>query len=79
MKVAENRVKRVELVVPDGYVGRRRQPRLPVEPRARTNLLREAPLTSALRTLNLIAEDLDLFCCTLGEFTRTATYIVTLR
>ena len=32
----------LELVVPDGYVSLRRQPRLLAEPCARTNLLREA-------------------------------------
>ncbi|XP_063894707.1 uncharacterized protein LOC135117961 [Helicoverpa armigera] len=61
--------------VPDEYVGRRRRPRLLVVPRARTNLLQRAPLTRALRTLNTVAEHIDIFNCTLSEFTR-ATYCV---
>lgn len=59
--------------IPDRYVERRRRPLLLVVPRARTNLLGRAPLTRALRTLNTVADALDLFTCTLGEFTR-ATY-----
>lgn len=69
----------VGLCVPDRYVWRRRQPRLLVEPRARTNLLREAPLTRALRTLNLIASDTDIFYCSLSEFTRNALFIISYR
>ncbi|KAF9816568.1 hypothetical protein SFRURICE_010727, partial [Spodoptera frugiperda] len=46
----------VGLCVPDRYVWRRRQPRLLVEPRARTNLLREAPLT-------LLAPHYDFLLC----------------
>lgn len=69
----------LSLCVPDRYVWRRRRPRLLVEPRGRTNLLGEAPLTRALRTLNLIAEETDLFWCTLGEFTRKALFIISYR
>ncbi|CAB3227417.1 unnamed protein product [Arctia plantaginis] len=66
----------VYFCVPDGYVWRRRQPRLLAEPRARTNLLSQAPLTRALRTLNLIASEIDIFCCALSEFTRVALNVI---
>lgn len=62
--------------VPDRYVWRRRRPHLLAVPRGRTNLLNEAPLTRALRTLNLIAEETDIFTCTLSEFTRIALYVI---
>ncbi|KAF9809398.1 hypothetical protein SFRURICE_003495 [Spodoptera frugiperda] len=60
----------LRLCVPDEYVWRRRRPRLLVVPCAHTNLLQKAPLTRALRTLNTIADRMDLFSCTLNEFTR---------
>ena len=66
----------IGLCVPDRYVFRRRQPRLLAEPRARTNLLGEAPMTRALRTLNLIASDVDLFHCSLSEFTKSALFVI---
>ncbi|XP_022828366.1 uncharacterized protein LOC111357792 [Spodoptera litura] len=62
--------------MPDDYVARRRRPRLLVVPRARTNLLERAPLTRALRTLNTVADVVDIFNCTLSEFTRTTYSIV---
>ncbi|CAG9131190.1 unnamed protein product [Plutella xylostella] len=58
------------------YVERRRRPRLLAEPAARTNLLREAPLTRALRALNIVAEGLDLFHCSLVEFNRNCSYVL---
>ncbi|KAF9798222.1 hypothetical protein SFRURICE_010820 [Spodoptera frugiperda] len=61
--------------IPDKYVERRHRPRLLVVPRGRTNLLGRAPLTRALRTLNTVADTIDIFTCTLSEFTRT-TYCV---
>lgn len=66
-------LERVGICVPRS-VGRRRRPPLLSVPHARTQLLREAPMTRALRTLNLIGTDLDLFFCTLGEFTRMALF-----
>ncbi|KAF9810913.1 hypothetical protein SFRURICE_005339 [Spodoptera frugiperda] len=66
----------LRLCVPDEYVWRRRRPRLLVVPCARTNLMQKAPLTRALRTLNTIADRMDLFSCTLNEFTRfTKTHL----
>ncbi|CAH0697583.1 unnamed protein product [Spodoptera exigua] len=41
-----------------------------VVPRVRTNLLGRAPLTRALRTLNAVANVIDIFNYTLSEFTR---------
>ncbi|KAJ8726030.1 hypothetical protein PYW07_000728 [Mythimna separata] len=69
----------VGLCVPDRYVWRRRQPRLLAEPRTRTNLLREAPLTRALRALNHIASDTDIFHCSLSEFTMNALIVISYR
>lgn len=68
----------VGLCVPDGYVGRRRRPPLLREPPARTNLLQHAPLTRALRTLNMVSQQIDCFNCTLSEFTRAAFCVITL-
>ncbi|CAG9128665.1 unnamed protein product [Plutella xylostella] len=65
---------RIGMNVPDRYVERRRRPRLLAAPAARTHLLGRAPLTRALHTLNIIAEHIDLFSCSLSEFTRTALY-----
>ncbi|CAH2109000.1 unnamed protein product [Euphydryas editha] len=64
------------LCVPDRYVWRRRRPHLLAVPRGRTKLLNEAPLMRALRTLNLVAEEMDIFICTLSEFTGIALYII---
>lgn len=66
----------LRLCVPDEYVWRRRRPRLLVVPCARTNLLQKAPLTRALHTLNTIADRMDLFTCTLNEFTRVTYEVV---
>jgi hypothetical protein len=44
----------IYFIVPDRYAGRRRQPRLLAEPRARTQLLRRAPLTRAVRHINMV-------------------------
>ncbi|CAH2103815.1 unnamed protein product [Euphydryas editha] len=49
---------------------RQRRPPLLTLPFARTNLVRNAPLTRALRVLNAAAYHVDLFSCTLDEFTR---------
>ncbi|XP_063891046.1 uncharacterized protein LOC135116957 [Helicoverpa armigera] len=65
----------IRLCVPDEYVGRRLLPPLLEVPRARTNLLQRAPLTRAVRTLNAIANRLDLFTCSLNDFT-VVTYRV---
>lgn len=65
----------IKLCVPEEYVGRRRRPPQFSVPRARTNLLQRAPLTRAVRTLNAIANHLDLFSCSLNDFT-VATYRV---
>ncbi|XP_041970677.1 uncharacterized protein LOC121727067 [Aricia agestis] len=67
---------RVNLNVPDKYVWRRRRPALLEEPRARTNLLQKAPLTRALRCINEVASETDVFCCAQiaeGTFTTVVT------
>ncbi|PZC70627.1 hypothetical protein B5X24_HaOG215395 [Helicoverpa armigera] len=69
-------LEQVGMCVPDRYVWRRRRPPLLAVPRGRTNLLGEAPLTRALRTMNLIANEIDLFCCSLSEFERTTVFII---
>lgn len=61
--------------LPDGYMERRRRPRLLVVPCARTNLLERAPLTRALCTLNTVADAIDIFTCSLSEFTRATYYL----
>ncbi|XP_022819582.1 uncharacterized protein LOC111351717 [Spodoptera litura] len=48
------------LRVPDGYVGARRRPTLLEVPRARTNLLKYAPISRAIRIINSVPEH-DLF------------------
>lgn len=64
------------LEVPDKYVWRRRQPNLLAVPKSRTNILQEAPLTRAFRTLNLMHKETDLFICSLSEFTKLAERII---
>lgn len=66
----------LRLCVPDGYVRRRRRPRLLVVPTARTELLKQAPMTRALHTLNAIAEQIDLFNCSVNDFTRVAYSVI---
>lgn len=66
----------LRLCVPDNCAARRRRPQLLALPRARTNLLREAPLTRALRTLNAVSTRIDLFSCSLIEFTKVVTHVV---
>jgi hypothetical protein len=66
----------VSLYVPDRYVWRRRRPRLLAERRRRTNLLGKAPLTRAVRTLNIVAENIDLFWCSLTEFTKSTLFTI---
>lgn len=69
-------LKEIRLNVPDNYVSRRRKPRLIAVPRARTNLLGKAPLTRALHALNDTADRIDLFSCSLNEFTKTILYVL---
>lgn len=66
----------IKLWVPDEYVNRRRRPRLLGVPKARTNLLRRAPFTRALCTLNAVAMSLDLFSCALNDFTLATTRVL---
>lgn len=66
----------VQFSVPNEYAGRRRRPPLLALPRARTNLLAGAPLTRALRTLNAVAERVDIFTCALSDFSKTALFII---
>ncbi|KAF9793839.1 hypothetical protein SFRURICE_007370, partial [Spodoptera frugiperda] len=64
----------IKLCVPEEYVGRRRRPPQFSVPRARTNLLQLAPLTRALRALNTVAGRVDIFSCSLTEFTRATLF-----
>lgn len=66
----------LRLCAADNAVQRRRRPSLLALPHARTNLLRDAPLTRAIRALNIVADKIDLFSCTLNEFTRIVTRVV---
>ncbi|CAH0592079.1 unnamed protein product [Chrysodeixis includens] len=56
--------------VPDKYVGRRRRPPLLAVPVARTQLLAKASVTQALRDLNVVHEQIDIFTCQPSEFTK---------
>ena len=69
-------LKEICLNVPEHFVSRRRKPRLLALPRARTNLLSKAPLTRALHALNDTADRIDLFSCSLNEFTKTILYVL---
>lgn len=69
-------LEKVCLCVPDEYVQRRRRPPLLKEPRSRTNLLAKAPLTRALHTLNLVAENVDLFHDSLNEFAKSTLFVL---
>lgn len=60
--------------VPDGYVARRRRPRLFAVPRARTNLLAKSPMVRTLHALNRVAETIDVFICSIAEFKRAMLY-----
>ncbi|XP_063827163.1 uncharacterized protein LOC135076673 [Ostrinia nubilalis] len=81
-KLMRGKVSNLELLghirwsVPSRYVERRRRPRLLDTPRARTLLLREAPLTRAMRLINTLADRIDLFACSLNEFTIAALYVI---
>lgn len=59
----------------DEYIGRRRRPPLLSVPRARTNLLQQAPLTRTLRVLNTISNNVDIFSSSLKEFTQVAYHV----
>lgn len=59
------------LVAPCGP--RRRAPRLLARPVARTNLLANAPIVRAINMLNQLSTKIDLFNCTLTEFTKAAS------
>ncbi|XP_041983224.1 uncharacterized protein LOC121736202 [Aricia agestis] len=66
----------VSLSVPDQYVWRRRRPPLLHVPCCRTNLLKYSPFVRALRTLNEVAQRVDLFHCTLSEFTLNCLFVI---
>lgn len=66
----------INFCVPDNYVGRRRRPRLLAVPTARTDLIKKSAMSRTLHTLNVVAEMIDLFSCSLSEFTRLTVYII---
>ena len=66
----------IGLRVPDRYVQRRRRPTLFMVPRSRTKLLENFPIARALRTLNLVADRVDVFTCSQSEFTKVTLYVV---
>ncbi|CAH2103089.1 unnamed protein product [Euphydryas editha] len=75
-----NILEQIHLCVPDRYVWRRRRPRLFVVPIGKTELMKMAPLSRALCTINLVVENgLDLFCCSLSEFKKSTMYILSFR
>ncbi|CAH2095133.1 unnamed protein product [Euphydryas editha] len=69
-------LRELKLRVPDNAIERRRRPPLLALPYARTNLLSNTPLTRALCALNAVANQIDLFSCTLNEFTKVVSTIV---
>lgn len=66
----------IGLNVPDKYLQRRRRPSLFAVPHGRTQLVRNSPLVRSIRTLNLVAETLDLFSCSWSEFAKVTLYIL---
>ncbi|KAJ8731717.1 hypothetical protein PYW08_014447 [Mythimna loreyi] len=60
------------LRAPAGCGGARRPTPTLMEPYSRTNLNRFSPLSRAIRVLNIIAIDVDLFHCSLPRFTEAA-------
>ncbi|CAK1584172.1 unnamed protein product [Parnassius mnemosyne] len=62
----------LQLFVPDKVVVRRRPHPTFKVPHARTNLLRFAPMSRALKLLNIISEETDIFHCSLAKFTEAA-------
>ena len=69
----------ISFSVPDRYVERRRRPRLLAVPRGRTNMLNKAPLTRAINVLNIIANEIDLFFCSLSEIQKFALCVICYR
>ncbi|KAF9796847.1 hypothetical protein SFRURICE_001197 [Spodoptera frugiperda] len=67
-------LQRISLWVPDNYVGRRRRPPLLAVPVARTNLLAKAAVTRAIRNINVVHEQIDIFTCQQSEFTKILLY-----
>lgn len=68
-------LQQLNLTVPRDYLRRRLNRTFDV-PNGRTNLLRQAPLTRAIRLLNAIDSNIDIFYCSLSEFTKAALYII---
>jgi hypothetical protein len=64
------------LNVPDRFVWRRRRPPLLAEPAARTKLLKDAPLTRAIRIINKVALKSDIFTCSLNDFTKATMFVL---
>ncbi|XP_045540848.1 uncharacterized protein LOC123722602 [Papilio machaon] len=62
----------LRLRVPDCVVQVRRRPPLFLEPTARTNLLENAPIVRAIRLLNIVSRDIDIFSCSEPKFTEAA-------
>lgn len=56
--------------VPNARLRRGPRQEIFVLPKSRTNILIFAPLTVALNILNKVSGDIDLFHCTLTEFTK---------
>ena len=69
-------LERFHFNVPNKYIYRRKNPQLLRLPRARTNLLQRAPLSRAYSTLNQVADTIDIFFCTLSEFTKTSLFVI---
>ncbi|CAH2084546.1 unnamed protein product [Euphydryas editha] len=63
-------LRELKLRAPNNAIERRRRPRLLALPCTRTNLLRNVTLMRALRAVNAVADQIDLFSCTLNEFTK---------
>lgn len=69
-------LRHLSLSVPDRYVWRRRRPPILAVPTARTNLLAKAPLTRAIRTINKLHNQIDIFTAPSSEFTKVLLFIL---
>lgn len=57
------------LVIPNARLRREPRAKLLAVPVARTNIVAHAPLTTAIRILNAVSQEIDLFHCSLTGFT----------
>lgn len=68
-------LEQVGLRVPNNYL-RSRSNRTFAIPSGNSNLIKDSPITRALYTLNKINDTIDVFACSLNEFSRVALYLI---